>query len=347
MRIVSIVAALAFGQVAVGQTPLGSAFVYQGQLREGGAPANGDYDFRFILYSAEIGGSQSGDIVYHEDVPVTNGLFIVSLDFGDEAFAGDVRWLEVAVRAGAGTGAHVTLTPRHELTPTPFALYAKTAGSIASEDDPQVGTIDTNSLAKWDGSALVTSTVTDDGTNVGVGVASPAARLDVGGGIAVNNSHVINSLGQWVGDSAGLRGTPCWDLNDNGEGDVSLEDASGDGVVDVLDCLGLAGPPGAPGAPGPAGADGATGPKGDKPAHMWLGTNLAFQNPDGSWGDFVNLQGPPGSDLGCVTNTVYCRLPIPGATCDHVNTQCGIWERTICYAEVESGFMCTFTCCPP
>lgn len=32
------------------------------------------------------------------------------------------------------------------------------------------------------------------------------------------------------------------------------------------------------------------GPKGDVPAHEWVGTAIRFQNPDGSWGDFVDLQ---------------------------------------------------------
>lgn len=32
------------------------------------------------------------------------------------------------------------------------------------------------------------------------------------------------------------------------------------------------------------------GVKGDIPAHEWVGTAIRFQNPDGSWGDFVDLQ---------------------------------------------------------
>ena len=33
------------------------------------------------------------------------------------------------------------------------------------------------------------------------------------------------------------------------------------------------------------------GDKGDPPAHEWQGTTLRFENPDGSWGQFVDLMG--------------------------------------------------------
>ncbi len=35
---------------------------------------------------------------------------------------------------------------------------------------------------------------------------------------------------------AGANGISCWDLNQNGVGDVATEDLNGDGVVDVMDC---------------------------------------------------------------------------------------------------------------
>ena len=36
---------------------LGAAFTYQGHLSDGGSPANGAYDFQFVLYDAGVGGS--------------------------------------------------------------------------------------------------------------------------------------------------------------------------------------------------------------------------------------------------------------------------------------------------
>jgi hypothetical protein len=42
---------------------------------------------------------------------------------------------------------------------------------------------------------------------------------------------------------------------------------------------------------------GAMGLKGDKPAHEWDDTWLRFENPDGMWGDYVDLKGEQG-DMG-------------------------------------------------
>jgi hypothetical protein len=40
-----------------------TAFTYQGKLAEGGTPANGRYDLRFILYDADAGGNQVGPLI--------------------------------------------------------------------------------------------------------------------------------------------------------------------------------------------------------------------------------------------------------------------------------------------
>ena len=115
---------------AVG-VPLGAGFTYQGRLTDAGSPANGAYDLRFILYDAETGGAQVGTITAaKEDVTVVNGLFSVDLDFGATAFNGEARWLEIAVRPGTSTATHIVLSPRQPVSPTPYALFAKAAGSI-------------------------------------------------------------------------------------------------------------------------------------------------------------------------------------------------------------------------
>lgn len=51
---------------------------------------------------------------------------------------------------------------------------------------------------------------------------------------------------------------------------------------------------GLPGTHGKDGRDGEQGPIGPAPEHDWVGTNLRFQNPDGTWGEFVDLEGPKG-----------------------------------------------------
>ena len=75
----------------------GTAFTYQGRLTDGGNPANGSYDLRFILYTADVGGSQRGPILTNTATAVNNGLFTVQLDFGAQ-FTGADRWLKLGVR---------------------------------------------------------------------------------------------------------------------------------------------------------------------------------------------------------------------------------------------------------
>ncbi|MCI0476507.1 MAG: hypothetical protein L0Y55_09690, partial [Anaerolineales bacterium] len=100
----------------------GTAFTYQGQLKDNGAPANGAYDFQFALFDTASSGAQVGSTIAVNDLTVTTGLFTTQLDFGANAFTGDARFLEIAVRPGASVGAFTTLTPRQALTPAPYAL---------------------------------------------------------------------------------------------------------------------------------------------------------------------------------------------------------------------------------
>lgn len=48
------------------------------------------------------------------------------------------------------------------------------------------------------------------------------------------------------------------------------------------------------GLQGPKGDIGPIGPKGDKPAHQWNGSQLRFENPNGTWGLYTDLIGPQG-----------------------------------------------------
>src|SRR5262249_30668873 len=119
--------------VANAAVPLGTTFTYQGRLADGSSPATGRYDLRFMLFDAESAGVQIGATQTTNGVPVTNGLFTVTLDFGAAAFAGDARWLEIRVRTN-GAVSFTAVTPRQPLTPSPYALFAPAAGaaSVAS-----------------------------------------------------------------------------------------------------------------------------------------------------------------------------------------------------------------------
>src|ERR1700731_4826802 len=60
----------------------GTAFTYQGQLNDGGNPANGSYDLRFSLFTVPSGGSLAYGFLTNSATAVSNGLFTVVLDFG-------------------------------------------------------------------------------------------------------------------------------------------------------------------------------------------------------------------------------------------------------------------------
>jgi hypothetical protein len=100
----------------------GTAFTYQGQLKNGTNLANGSYDLRFSLWDSVSAGSNVSITVTNTATAVSNGLFTVALNFGF-AFDGNARWLEIGVRSNS-SGGFFTLAPRQPLTAAPYAIYA-------------------------------------------------------------------------------------------------------------------------------------------------------------------------------------------------------------------------------
>lgn len=113
--------------MTVAAEPVGTAFTYQGRLKDDGVLADGNFDIRIILFDGVIGGSQVGPILTFEDHPVDDGFFTLQLDFGD-VFDGRAFWLEVAIRTGGSGGFYDILKPRQPLTPSPNSRFAVSAG---------------------------------------------------------------------------------------------------------------------------------------------------------------------------------------------------------------------------
>ena len=105
-----------------------TAFTYQGVLRVGTLGANGNYDIRFAVWNAENAGSILAGPVTNLTVPVTNGIFTTSVDFGS-FFITDGGWLELATQTSNGNG-FTTLAPRQSLTSVPYSGLANSAKNL-------------------------------------------------------------------------------------------------------------------------------------------------------------------------------------------------------------------------
>lgn len=103
-----------------------TSFTYNGRLSNNGTPAVGNFQFEFKLFAAPSGGNP---IAVNTDVnaTVTNGVFNVTLDFGNEVFDGTARYLEVGVRPQGSSAPYTTFTTRQPITSTPYTIRANTA----------------------------------------------------------------------------------------------------------------------------------------------------------------------------------------------------------------------------
>jgi len=180
----------------------GTAFTYQGRLNNSTNPATGTYDLTFSLYGTSSGGSSLAGPVTNTAVGVTNGLFTVMVDFGAGVFTGSSNWLSIGVRTN-GAGSFTPLTPRQQVTPTPYAIFAETANAAGLS-----GTIPAADLSGVNGSGLT-------GVN--------AATL---GGLGANNFWQLTgntvAAGQFLGSLNSqpvlfdVNGTPALTLAVNG-----------------------------------------------------------------------------------------------------------------------------------
>lgn len=117
--------ALAAGSTAT-LAQVGTAFTYQGQLKNSGNSVNSPTDMQFSLWTAASGGSQIGTTVTQTNVSVSEGLFSTSVDFGVNPYTSNqALWLQIAVRNPAGGGAYVAMGSRQRLTPSPFSLATR------------------------------------------------------------------------------------------------------------------------------------------------------------------------------------------------------------------------------
>jgi hypothetical protein len=155
--------------VSISASGQGTAFTYQGKLTDSGSPANGTYDLQFKLFDTQTTGTgiQQGSTVSKAGVQVTAGIFTTTLDFSSNVFTGAARFLEIGVRPAGNPNPHTVLSPRQPINSSPYAIQ----------------TINSQQLGGLPSSRFVQS---DASGNVGIGTASPTAKLTVRGAGAFN-----------------------------------------------------------------------------------------------------------------------------------------------------------------
>ena len=148
----------------------GTAFTYQGRLNASGAVANGSFDIAFTLYTTNVTGTAIAGPVTKTAVVVTNGLFTTTVDFGSGAFLGTSNWLALAVSTN-GANSFSILSPRQQVTPTPYALYSATANS-----------------ANFAASATTASTAGSAASVPASGIGAGTANINISGNAATATS---------------------------------------------------------------------------------------------------------------------------------------------------------------
>ena len=157
VALTALVAAARFA----GGTPLDQTFTYQGQLRNAGQLVSGPVDLRITMWDSDTAGSQVGTANSFNAMQLTDGRFACGLNFGNAAFDGTNRWIQVEFRNPAGSGQYLALSPRDKITATPYALYALNGAN-------GVWVYDTNQQS-----------VSVMGKKVGIGTSNPTAALEV------------------------------------------------------------------------------------------------------------------------------------------------------------------------
>jgi trimeric autotransporter adhesin len=142
-------------------------FSFQGQMQISGAVANGVFDFEFALFGSALGGGQLGSTLTRGGINVANGIFSVSLDFGNQ-FDGSARFLEIRVRQSGGS--FTTLSPRQSVSSSPYAVRSLEAQNAIN--------------AQTAASSLTAVTASN----------------------ATNATNAINLIGPLVGDVTGTQG---------------------------------------------------------------------------------------------------------------------------------------------
>jgi hypothetical protein len=179
-------------------------FTYQGSLQNSSAPANGNFDFEFLLFDSLTGGVQQGATLARSTVAVTGGTFSVKLDFGSQ-FPGAQRFLEIHVRSAA-VGSFIPLLPRQSISNSPYAvqsLNAATATTAANATNALIAGNVTGVVAVANGgTGSATQNFVDLSSNQNVGGTKTFTNPIVGDGSQLSNINGANIANNTITASA-------------------------------------------------------------------------------------------------------------------------------------------------
>ncbi len=130
MIIACLILATFSSNILNAQTPLTNTFTYQGELKFDNTLVGGFYDFRFSVFNVDTGGSALETLII-EKVAVTNGVFTIPVTLTNDLFTGNKIWLDIAVKAYGTADPFDPLSPRQEVTSSPYAIHAQFVGADA------------------------------------------------------------------------------------------------------------------------------------------------------------------------------------------------------------------------
>jgi hypothetical protein len=177
----------------------GTAFTYQGRLNASGSPASGTYNLVFSLFTTNTAGVAVAGPVTNSAVFVTNGLFTTAIDFGSAPWNGETNWLQIEVESNTTTP-FSTLSPRQQLTPTPYAIFAESiSGLVVQGDTNGSPNLIGGSSLNYVSSGTIGATIGGGGAANFMGVAASNSVTGdfgtVGGGVG----NVAGAPGAFVG----------------------------------------------------------------------------------------------------------------------------------------------------
>lgn len=230
----------------LGQT----TFTYQGQIKTNGVPANGSYNLTFKLFTAADAGSQVGPTITRNGIPLINGLLNQALDFGPGAFPGDRRWIEVTVN---GT----VLTPRQEITATPYALSVpglamtesgvEISGDIHTPGEVTASAFSSNSplIFKVNPGNIECARIEDETCYLGLGINDPQARLHIGGTPGVDGIRFpdgsLQTTAAGLGGGDGFWSSSGTNIFNNNGGNVGIGASGPAARLEVVSATSAAG----------------------------------------------------------------------------------------------------------